>query len=162
MELVPEDLSSNWTFFYKFLFAPLWIGGFGMGTLTLVISSSSSATGPMSPESSGAIFLFFIFLAVSAYLYWTCIRLKSVRMDSTFLYVSNYRKEIKIPLTHIVRVSEWWLDNTHPVFVYFSRPTDFGDSIVFMPKFRWFSLWSSHPVVGKIREAMGQPGIAPY
>ena len=161
MDITPEDLSSDWTFIYKFLFAPLWIGGFGVGTVTMLLASSHSNTRPGSPENPWATFLV-LFLLGSVYLYWTCIRLKSVRMDSNFLYVSNYRKEIKIPLAQIARVSEWRLDNTHPVFVHFSQPTEFGTSIVFMPKIRLFGFWSSHPVVDRIRQSSGQSSLHPF
>ncbi len=161
MDITPEDLSSDWTFVYKFLFAPLWIGGFGAGTVAMLVASSHDTTAPGRQENPWATFIV-LFLAGTVYLYWTCIRLKAVRMDSGFLYVSNFRKEIKIPLSVVARVSEWRLDNTHPVFVHFAQPTEFGTSIVFMPKIRWFGFWSSHPVVDRIRQSAGQGSRHPY
>jgi len=37
----------------------------------------------------------------------------------------------------------------------FCRETDFGKSVVFMPRMRWFSFLSSHPVVDELRAAAG-------
>ena len=160
MELIPEDLSSDWTFIYKFLFAPLWIGGFGFGSIGMLIADirSSHHNGP---QDNPWFIFFIIFLFGATYLYWTCIRLKLVRIDSDFIYISNFRKEIKVPLYQIKKVSEWRLDNSHPIFIYFTQTTEFGTSIVFMPKIRWFGFWSSHPVVDKIRQASERNGIHP-
>ena len=81
------------------------------------------------------------------------MRLKRVSVDEERLYVSNYRKEIEVVLRDIVEIHEnRWL-NIHPVTIRFSRATDFGTSIVFMPKRRWFSVMSSHPVVTELEQA---------
>jgi hypothetical protein len=79
-------------------------------------------------------------------------RLKRVRIDSRNIYVSNYLREVVVPIANVCDVTEnRWL-NWHPVTVHFRDSTGFGPSIVFMPRIRWFSLWSSHPVVAELRE----------
>ena len=137
-----RQLSSRQTFFGKFIFAPAWIGGFGFEVLR-------SYSGAGAPKANLTILLFWI--AGSAFIYWSCIRLKKVSVDDHYLYVSNYLKEISVPLSHITAVTEHRWINSHPVTVYFQFSTEFGDRIVFMPKTRWFAFFSSHPVVGELR-----------
>jgi len=107
-----------------------------------------SDAGPLSPPPW--IFLFF-WIAGSAFLVWDAARLKFVSVDDDFLYVSNYLREIAIPLTDIYDVTENVWINTHPVTIHLKSPSEFGDKIVFMPKTR-FSLFSSHPVVKELKQ----------
>jgi len=151
-----ERLSSRWTFFFKFLFGPLWIGGFAAGTATLWIHAWLGDPGNAAPPGLRWGFLAATVLG-SAFIYWSCIRLKEVRMDSRFLYLSNFSREIQVPLSQIVDVREFRLDNSHPITLTFSPPTEFGSRIVFMPRIRLIGLWSSHPVVGRLREAANLP-----
>jgi hypothetical protein len=91
----------------------------------------------------------------TAYLYWTCIRLKAVSIDDDSLYVSNYIKEITIPLSSIYDVTENRLTNVHPVTIRLKSPSEFGNEVIFMPKVRVFSFFSSHPVVAELKELAG-------
>src|SRR5262249_30888695 len=78
---------------------------------------------------------------------------KRVRMDERTLRVSNYLREVEVPLDEVERVHENpWL-KSHPVTIRLRRPTVFGDRVVFMPRVRWYSWWAPHPVVPEIREA---------
>lgn len=76
------------------------------------------------------------------------------------LGVSNYLKEISIPLTDISEVTaldfkqlleKAWL-NYHPVTVHLKRSSAFGNRITFMPEFDISSFGSSHPVVAELRK----------
>lgn len=78
--------------------------------------------------------------------------LKRVRIDQEFLYVSNYRREIALPLSSIDAVTENRWINLHPVTIHLRVPTAFGQKITFMPKGLVFG-WSSHPVVEELRNA---------
>jgi hypothetical protein len=78
------------------------------------------------------------------------VRYKEVSVDEEYLYVSNFIKEIAIPLSDIVDVTESrWL-NTHPVTIYLKSPSEFGNKIVFMPTIRFFG-FTSHPVVSELK-----------
>jgi len=98
-----------------------------------------------------------MFLAVTlgggGLIYWTCVRLKLVRMDARTLYVSNLLTEIRVPLSEVELVTENRWINIHPVTIHLRKDTEFGRAIVFMPKVRWFAFWSEHPVVDEILEA---------
>ena len=69
-----------------------------------------------------------------------------------FLYVSNYMKEITVPLTEIYDVTENIWINIHPVTIHLKSPSEFGDKIRFMPKTRFFAWFSSHPIVNELKE----------
>lgn len=96
-------------------------------------------------------FVLWVLVVGSAFIYWSCIRLKEVSVDDDFLYVSNYLKEISIPLSNIYDVTENVWINIHPVTIHLSSPSEFGDKIIFMPKTRFFALFSSHPVVKELK-----------
>ena len=150
---MPRTLSSAQTFFTKFIFPALWIGIFGMGTVVLFATERLSHH----PGARAVADVKWLFLAVwivgSAFIYWACGRLKRVRMDDSSLYISNYVREVRVPLLQVRAVTENRWINIHPVAIEFRAATAFGDRVVFMPKLRWFASWSSHPVVEEIREA---------
>jgi hypothetical protein len=154
MNSAAPTLSSAQTFLMKMLFPPLWIGGFAAVTLSLFLAPDSwhgADGGPPDPELKW-VFLFGT-IAGTAFIWWSCIRLKRVRMDDKALYISNYSREIVVPLVNVAEVTEnGWL-NIHPVTITFHSDTEFGSRVVFMPKTRWFGFWSSHPVVDEIRTA---------
>ena len=135
-------LSSLQTFGCKFIFPPLWIGGFGLVAMKSMHAADPKAWSPV----------FVMWIVSSGFIYWNCVRLKKVGIDDQFLYVSNYLKEIAIPFSLIGDVTEnRWL-NTHPVTIHSKLPTEFGDEIVFMPKVSWAPSLSPHPVVAKLKQ----------
>jgi hypothetical protein len=130
----------------KIVFPAIWIPVWGFGTLMMFRGGSEDA-------DTNAKWIFLIGWASGcAFIYWSCIRLKEVSVDDNFLYVSNFIKEISIPLSEIYDVTEnVWL-NSHPVTIHLTSPSEFGDKIVFMPKTRFFAFFSSHPVVNELKE----------
>jgi hypothetical protein len=134
----------------KFVFPTLWIGGFAAATVFLFSSPGSSPDVPLK----------WIFLSMTVagalFIRWACMRLKRVRMDDQALYISNYLREIAVPLSNVAEVTEnRWL-NDRPVTIRFHSPTEFGSRVVFTPKWRWLAIWSSHPVVEEIRSAVAR------
>lgn len=129
----------------KIVLPGFWITMFGVGALNLFLLTDEGL------QSPPAWLTLFVWIAGSAFLLWDTFRLKVVNVDEHFLYVSNYLKEIAIPLADIYDVTEnVWL-NTHPVTIHLKSPSEFGDRIVFMPKTR-FSFFSSHPVVKELKQ----------
>ena len=86
--------------------------------------------------------------------YWSTVRLKYVRMDDRFLYVSNGLREIEVPLRDVTGVTYNRWTRTHLVTLEFAHDTEFGERIVFMPSVRAFAFWSVHPVVAEIEAAV--------
>lgn len=99
-----------------------------------------------------ATFFIFSWIIGTAWLCWFAFRLKKVEIDDKSLYVSNYREEIRIPLSEIERVKESFLTNPKQVTIVLRSPSKFGSRIVFVPELRFFDIFGSHPVVGELRE----------
>lgn len=150
-----RTISSALTFIYKVIFPPIWIGGFALATIFLFAGNTNGfrdgAGNPLPPQMKW--YFLFITMVGGALLYRLCGRLKRVELDNAALYVSNFAREIRVPLRDIEDVTENRWVNIHPVTVHFFRETEFGASIVFMPEVRWFAFFTSHPIVAELREA---------
>ena len=149
-----KTLSSAQTFLMKVLFPAVWISGFGLGTLWLWLGTMHGKNGALPPDEMKWQFLL-AWIAGSAFILWGCAGLKRVRMDSVNLYISNYLREISVPLTMISDVTENRWINIHPGTIHFRNATRFGQKVTFMPTIRLFGLWSSHPVVTELRRHAG-------
>lgn len=77
-------------------------------------------------------------------------RAKRVWLDGDSLVVSDYRHEARVDLADIERVTQTRFFWPERVRICFSRPTLFGDSIVFFPPLRFTGLLSPHPVVADL------------
>jgi len=136
----------------KFVIPVIWLAGFGFGTAMLFRPGSPFGDRPPPPEMK---WLFLAILTVGGtFMYWWCGRLMRVVLTDRELRISNYRREIVVPLSDVDGVTENRWVNVHPVTVQFVRRTDFGHRIVFMPKARPFALFSSHPIVAELRAAV--------
>jgi hypothetical protein len=140
-----RQLSSLQTFLLKIIFPAIWIPVFGLGAVVAFFASADGKSGP-----GGGWFFLFIWIAGSTFILYFAIRLKDVSVDEEFLYVSNYLKTVKIPLSQIYDVTEIVWINIHPVTIHLRSPSEFGTKIVFMPKVR-FAFISSHPVVAELK-----------
>ncbi len=140
-----RTISSSQTFIMKVLFPLVWITGFGIGTLTMFINPSNDT------DAMKWQFLFGWIIG-SAVIFLLGVRLKKVSIDGSSLYISNYLKEISVPLADIERVTENVWINIHPVTIHLKSSSEFGGSILFMPKARFGGWFSSHPVVAELRE----------
>src|SRR5437867_5765502 len=90
-----RTLSSAQTFWMKFVFPTIWISMFGLGTLALFLGSFRGADNSLPPEIMKWGFLA-AWIAGTIFIYWTCARLKRVRIEDSAIYASNYLKEIRI------------------------------------------------------------------
>jgi hypothetical protein len=116
-----KRLSSIITPFYKvipFIFVPY-------GLFWLIYDFRSATL--------GAIIFFFFWCAI-----WFLLtfRWKSVYLGGGSLSVSNYLKRIEIPLANVesVDASSWWGWQPRTVTVRLKSATEFGESIVFVPR----------------------------
>ncbi len=151
----PRTISSRQTFFLKFILPVPWIGIFGAVTLALWLGLfwGSQMSGPPLPLK---LTFLTVLLAGGTILLRTVARLKRVRIDGDSLLISNYRTEIRVPLSDIVDVTENRALNHHPVTITLRHETQFGRTITFMPKLRFFP-FLRHPIVAELRAlASGQ------
>lgn len=132
------------TFFYKFVFPTLWIGVFALVASAMFLSHDRDA------QEVRWIFLGITILGAAVW-YWSCMRIKQVRLDSGSLKISDFRQEITVPLAAVERVSGSVLMSPELVWLHFRRPTAFGSKVVFMPPIRWFKGFRRHPLVAELR-----------
>jgi hypothetical protein len=143
-----RNLSSGLTWLYKFAFPTVWICGFGAGTLALFLVSEDARD----PELLELRWLFLGGLLIgTAMIYWSLIRLKKVSLVGDEFVISNYRKEIRVKIRDVGKVTGSVLWNPELAWLHFRVTTDFGTSAQFMPPMR-FSLnpFSRHPIVEEL------------
>ena len=139
-------LSSRWTWFYKFVFPTLWIGGFGLGTLMMFLAPDSLS----GDEFRDARWTFLAALLVgSGVIYWSGIRVKRVSLESDAFLISNYRDEIRVPLLDVERVSASMFCNPELIWLHLRRPTRFGSRVVFIAPARFFA-FGRHPLATEL------------
>jgi hypothetical protein len=128
---------------FKIVFPALWITAFGAGTLTMWIV-------PSAQTDDLPVLEFTVAWVVGTVLLLALARgLRVVYLDGEWLWVSNFRRHIPIPLSEIESVEEIrWL-NIHPIILNLNRSTEFGDRIVFMPKGAGVP-FASHPLVREL------------
>jgi len=102
----------------------------------------------------------FACIAGSIFIWRTSVRLKEVSVDQDLLYISNFLKEISIPLSEIRDVSQNHRLNSQTVTIHLYSPSEFGDKIIFMPTTRFFAHFSSHPVVAELKELARSKRVA--
>src|SRR5262249_31473642 len=128
-----ENLSSRLTFFNKFVFPTVWIGGFAFGTLLMFVGPN------VNQDIREARWIFLLATIVGAtLLYWACMRVKLVSLAEHEFIISNYRHTIRVRLRDVERASSSFLLHPELIWLHFRRPTEFGTRIVFMPKQRFF------------------------
>ena len=151
-------LSSAWTFSAKFVFPIVWISGFGLGTILLWMDSFHyKSNAPPPPQLK---FIFLMAWAIgSTLILWVNAGLKRVSIGEGCLRVSNYVREIFIPLTEIVDVKQNRWINSRPITIYFREPTEFGDAVKFIPKQRFrITFWRVDPLVDELKRLAGLTG----
>ncbi|HEY2846354.1 MAG TPA: hypothetical protein VGI80_00965 [Pyrinomonadaceae bacterium] len=149
-----QNISSSLTFFHKFVAPALF--AFGLINMFLIYGRARYAdpNGPyIVPIFSVAI------LAWTIYLSWG---LKKVSIYGDKLYVSNYRREIAVPLSEIIAVDGNIWTRPQRITIRFRTPTEFGSKIVFLAKYRWFNGWSIDPIVDQLRSLADSQSFTGY
>ena len=141
-----RKLSSGWTWVYKFAFPTLCIGSFGLGTVAMLVAPDSLAT---DPREVRWLFLS-LSLAVTWIEYWSGIRVKKVALDGDSLIISNFRRELRVPLHNVKRVSGSIFLHPALICVQFRYPTDCGSNVVFIAPLRLFG-FGQHPLVRELQ-----------
>src|SRR6476660_5211504 len=106
-----KTLSSAQTLYAKFVFPSLWIFFFGVGTLSVWLGAGQDRNG--APPEEKKVDVLAMWIAGTLFILWGCAGLKRVRLDAGHLYISNYWREIAVPLTLIADVTENRWINLH-------------------------------------------------
>jgi hypothetical protein len=139
-----ETVSSSLTFFYKFVFPTVWSGGFGFGTFAMLLNRNPKAVPFGAAWAIGTVFLLL-----------ACGRLKRVKLDGATLVISNYRRDIAVPVSEIADVRQNRLINLRPVIITFRKETPFGSAVIFKPPVS-FRLFSEDEIVTRLRSLTGR------
>jgi hypothetical protein len=140
-----KQISSDTTAVWKYIFPGLWIPFMGIGAI---------AGGFQAANEPGWSLFVFGWIIASAYLIWFARRLKFVSIDEEFVYVSQFRKQIQIQLTHFQRVKENFWARPKLITLTLNHPSDFGTEIMFVPTPLVFAAFRSHPIVQEIERAV--------
>jgi hypothetical protein len=125
----------------KYVFPAVWISGFGLATI-------------LTPAPQNKIVFLVAWSLGTTFILWANVGLKRVRIDEQQLHVSNYSREICVPLSAITDVKQNRWINSRPITIYFRDATPFGDQVTFMPKQR-IQFWSVDPVVNELKRLAG-------
>jgi hypothetical protein len=164
-----RTLSSPQTFLIKFALPAFWICVGGIVPVLMCLGPPGGK-GPTAEPFDAKIAFLGPWLAGCLFVLWICARLKRVRVDDRLIYISNYLKEISLPLSAIADVTENGLIHifhSDPITVRFRRNTEFGEKITFVPVTSKRSLdfdpfgWTSHLVVDELRQLARRSGANP-
>ena len=87
--------------------------------------------------------------------FWHGSRLRKIILDHDTLIISNYSREVSVPLTSISQVKGSRWAKTKDVIITFDHDIGFGDKVVFVPKTRWLWPWQEHPIAAEMRKLAG-------
>jgi hypothetical protein len=133
---LPRVISSAQTFASKFILPVVVAVGMTLGLRGLHFSP---------------VFVPLILFLYGA-IFWFLGRCKKVTLEKDGLLISNYFREVRVPLRDIVRVTGSRWINTRQVTIEFDRVTGFGRSIVFLPHTRFLWPGQEHPIAQELRE----------
>ncbi len=87
---------------------------------------------------------------ITAILVALFIRLKAVSLDGKALVISNFRREIRVPLSELDRATGSIGGNLEFVWLHFKSVTPFGKTVLLMPPNRLTFGFSRHPLVAQL------------
>ena len=139
-----RQLSSSWTYTYRRVVPRLVLAGL------VVALAAAAGAGPAARRLWEDRWLFLVAIAfgLCAYLYLFCARIVSVSLDGHWLVVSDFSREITVPLRDIDYVSGFFLTSPEIAWIHLKVDSEFGRKLVFRPKC-WLR-FSRHPVVEEL------------
>jgi len=135
---MPRTLSWSGTFLMTRLFPAVWIFGFGIGTLWLLVSPGTISWNGVrggAPQGAGWLMLA-AWLTGSTLILFLAWGLKRVRLRDNELLVSNYLREIAVPLRDVATVRQRMFPHFGSITVEFRSETPFGQRVTFIPNGR--------------------------
>ena len=136
-------LSSNSTFFWKYIFSGVWLLGFLIGTIVTFLAKGFAGFGPL----AGLVLGF-------ALLYYGTLRAKVVSFDDNNLYVSNFFTQAIIPLSDIDYITENRLFAPRLCFIHLKTESKFERTIMFIMRYRIF-FSKDHPDIENLKSKLG-------
>lgn len=146
-----KKLSSDMTWIMKYGFGCLWVGGFGLGTLSTFVFSGLDTQGAEIGEFKWMFLL--IWIVATAVIYWAVARLKNVHLEGHEFVISSLREEIRINVGDVKKVTGSIMFSPELAWLHLETDTKFGNKIQFMPPIRFLSIgFTRHPLVKELDE----------
>src|SRR5258706_5996968 len=138
-------LSSGSTFFFKFILPAFFVAAAGLNVIGFMLDW----------VTGGALVVWQGFLLlVLGLIVWRCSPLKRVRLDGDALLISDYRREIRVPLKEVAAIEEPLWRRDRRVTLRFRSGTTFGDYVEFIPRGIFFLPWRASCVADELRAAL--------
>lgn len=151
-----QTISAAYTFAAKFLFPAVWIGGFALMTTSLFLDPHS-----LGGHSPLAKWIFLLGTLSGVVLFRAAVvPLRRVRMDSNSLYVSDYHREIVVPLAAVVDV-RFNYARGGAITVTLGSRTELGTQVTFLAKRRWRSPLVIDELRGAVAKAQTRGASGP-
>lgn len=139
-------VSSSSTFFYKYVFAPVWIIGMGSGVISVLQNPN------VDPAYLKDVFPIF-WIVLSAFCL-TVFRYAVVDVSDEHLTITRLWKTQDVPWTSVSHIRESTFMEPSTVVVHFNSPTQFGRSVSFLPDDPLFSMGKSRPVLEELQRML--------
>ena len=134
--LQPEQISSPGTFAMKVVIPGVWLGIWAWCTTNLFSPHPTVWGSGDPPDWAKWVFVAGLFLGI-----WIfsrlAIPLKRITLHSDHLVVSNFLREIVIPMGDVLRVGvapSWQINDTPVGFIELRRDSGFGTRLSFYPR----------------------------
>lgn len=143
-----KQISSKWTFFYKYIFPFLWITGSGI--IALVFLSEEGFE-----QQTGNLWIV-LFLSGSYIVIWFSLKIKCVSLVEDGFLVSNYLREYRVSFMDVEDIKETRLWNPKLIKINLKRDYPFGGQIVFIAPYRFQPVFMNHPLVKELRDIISK------
>ncbi len=139
-----REISSAATPFYKFVLPPLLV------CLALFLGSIPDSHIGANPHRERRILvaLMMVIACGAAVSGW---RLRRVSVDGDSLRISNYFREIRVPLREVEAIAGGRWPNQQRITIVFRAQTEFGRKIVFQPQSVMLYPRQEHPAAEELR-----------
>ena len=134
-------ISAKDTFFYKIILPVFFL-------ICAAVLPTAIYLYDRNNNSVAAVFMFLFLLMSAALIFVTSKASKKLSLDGDILYVSNYRKEIIVPVSNIAKIL--WFGDVRPAMIYLKTPSEFGKKINFHPNVKATS-GTLNPIVEELK-----------
>jgi hypothetical protein len=120
----------------------MWLDGtFAHKFVLPIIAPPLLITGMVFIAKDEGVLWSLMFLPILIFFVWVfytiAVPLKKIRVAGDGIEISNYRRRAVVPLRLVRRVEDVWPGHPWARRIVFSEPTIFGDSVVYLPRFRY-------------------------
>jgi hypothetical protein len=148
------QLSSSQTTGWKFHFPTYWTAGFGAAIVGIWLGAFRGPNHELAPAAMRWQLLG-VWLISSTLLIRFGWRLHRVSLHDSTLTVSNYFREISIPMANVSRVTQSYMSKPPTITIHLKQPTALGRRILFIPAEQRPDL-PEHPTTRVLKEILAR------